>query len=274
MRACTKINRSGGANKAERFEAAVKDYLEAAYALEAKIYECVQTLQSKQITLSIVESLRLKNALYFHDHLIGHIDLVERRLLKGEMIDHEEKVFSLFEPHTDLIKKGKANAPVEFGRRLLVSTQQDGLILDYKVMGSGSETAEVVPLADRLLSSYGEGNLKAISFDKGFSSQEDRELLELYIPEVVLPKKGRRSQADRQRESAPPWRKRKNAHSAVESDINCLEHHGLDRCPDKGFAGYKRYVGLGVLAYNLHKIGARILRNQTASDPPAIKKAA
>ena len=61
-------------------------------------------------------------------------------------------------------------------------------------------------------------------------------------------KKGRRSQADLERERAPIWRKRKNAHSAVESDINCLEHHGLDRCPDKGFAGYKRYVGLGVLA--------------------------
>ncbi len=148
------------------------------------------------------------------------------------------------------------------------------MILDYKIMGSGSETAEVVPLADRLLNRYGEGNLKGISFDKGFSSQEDRELLELYIPEVVLPKKGCRSQADLQRERAPIWRKRKAAHSAVESDINCLEHQGLDRCPDKGFAGYKRYVGLGVLAYNLHKIGARILRNQSSADPAQRKKAA
>ena len=274
MRACGKINRSGGANKAERLETAVKDYLEAAYALEAKIYECIETLRTRELSLSITESLRLENAGYFHDHLIGHIDLVTRRLLKGETIGHEEKVFSLFEPHTDLIKKGKSRPAVEFGRRLLVSTQQDGLILDYKVMGSGSETAEVVPLADRLLNRYGEENLKSISFDKGFSSQEDRELLELYIPEVILPKKGHRSQADRQRESAPIWRKRKDAHSAVESNINCLEHHGLDRCPDKGFAGYKRYVGLGVLAYNLHKIGARILRNQAESDPPQSKKAA
>ena len=274
MRAFSKINKNGGPNKAERLNAAVTDYLEAAYALEAKVYECIEVLQSKEVTLSITESLHLSNALYFHDHLIRHIDLVERRLIKREKIPHEEKVFSLFEPHTELIKKGKSHPAEEFGRRLLVSTQQDGLILDYKIMGSGSETAEVVPLADRLLKSYGEGNLKGISFDKGFSSQEDRELLELYIPEVVLPKKGRRSQADLQRERAPIWRKRKDAHSAVESDINCLEHHGLDRCPDKGFAGYKRYVGLGVLAYNLHKIGARILRNQTAADPPPIKKAA
>lgn len=274
MRAFSKINKTGGPGKAERLTAAVKDYLEAAYALEAKIYECIETLQSSEVTLSITESLRLSDALYFHDHLIGHIDLVERRLIRKEKIPHEEKVFSLFEPHTELIKKGKSHPAEEFGHRLLVSTQQDGLILDYKIMGSGSETAEVVPLADRLLSRYGEGNLKGISFDKGFSSQEDRELLELYIPEVVLPKKGRRNQADRQRESAPIWRKRKNAHSAVESDINCLEHHGLDRCPDKGFRGYKRYVGLGVLSYNLHKIGARILLGQSSVDPPQRKKAA
>ena len=48
---------------------------------------------------------------------------------------------------------------------------------------------------------------------------------------------------------------KKGKHSAVESNINCLEHHGLDRCPDKGLAHYKAYAGLGVLAYNLHKIG-------------------
>ena len=274
LRTCAKVKKGGGANKAERLESAVKDYLEAAYALEAKIYECIETLQSKEVTLSIVESMRLQTALYFHDHLIRHLDLVERRLIKGEEIPHQEKVFSLFEPHTDLIRKGKAWATEEFGRRLLLSTQQDGLILDYKIMGSGSETAEVVPLADRLLNSHGEGNLRSISFDKGFSSQQDRELLELYIPEVVLPKKGRRNQADLQRERAPIWRKRKDAHSAVESDINCLEHHGLDRCPDKGFAGYKRYVGLGVLAYNLHKIRARILVNQFAADPPGWRSAA
>jgi len=274
MRTCSKVNRSGGANKAERLKAAVEDYLEAAYALEAKIYECIETLQTPEIVLSFTQGVQLSNALYFHDHLIRHIDLVDRRFLKGEEIPHEEKVFSLFEPHTALIKKGKTNPEVEFGRRLLVSTQSDGLILDYKVMGNGSETAEVVPVADRLMNNYGEENLQSISFDKGFSSQADRELLELYIPEVILPKKGRRNQADQQRESALPWRKRKNAHSAVESDINCLEHHGLNRCLDRGFDGYKRYVGLGVLAYNLHKIGARLILNESSADPPKRRKAA
>ena len=55
------------------------------------------------------------------------------------------------------------------------------------------------------------------------------------------------------------WRKLKARHCAVESEINSLEHHGLDRCPDKGLNGYKRYVGFGILAYNLHKVGTALL---------------
>ena len=91
--------------------------------------------------------------------LIKHIDLVERRLVNEETIAHEEKVFSLFEPHTELIKKGKTMPPVEFGHRFLVSTDQFQLVVDYKVMEGGSEGAEIIPVADRLLNRFGEGSL-------------------------------------------------------------------------------------------------------------------
>ena len=97
-----------------------------------------------------------------------HLDLVGRRLLKGETIPREEKVCSLFEPHTQWIRKGKRNA---------------------------AEAAE----------------------------EHQADYIEL-----------------------------RHAHSAVESNINSLEHHGLDRCPDKGFHGYQRTTGLGVIAYNLN----------------------
>jgi len=125
-------------------------------------------------------------------------------------------------------------------------------------MDGGSESNETIPMADRLLNRYGEDQILSISSDKGFSSEENRQLLELYIPEVILPKKGRLNAADKARQLDPDWQRRKDAHSAVESDINCLEQHGLDRCPDKGYHGYKRYTGLGVLAYNLHKIGNQL----------------
>lgn len=251
----------GGANKAERVEATVRSYLRTAADLEDKINTTLLALRSKELTLA--QSVRLQQADYFHTQLIRHMDLLERRVLRGETIPHEEKVFSLFEEHTELIKKGKVMPPVEFGHRLLISTEQHGLIVDYKIMGPGSETAESVPNADRLLRRFGEGSIRSLSFDKGFSSEGDRELIGLYIPEVIMPKKGRKNQADQERESTPRWKKLRNRHSAVESNINSLEHHGLNRCPDKGLAGYHRYVGFGILAYNLHKIGAKLLANQS-----------
>ena len=250
----------GGANKAVRVQSAVRDYLDAAGALEEKINAGIIALRGEALTL--LESLTLDQADRFHTHLIRHMDLLERRVINGETIPHEEKVFSLFEEHTELIKKGKVMPPVEFGHRLLISTEQHGFILDYKRMGPGSESAEAVPSADRLLGRFGAGSIRSMSFDKGFSSQADRELLELYIPEVIMPKKGRKGENESARESTPRWKKLRNTHSAVESDINSLEHHGLNRCPDKGLNGYDRYVGFGVLAYNLHKIGAKLLAKQ------------
>ena len=258
MRACDRAACGGGANKAQRVLETAQEYLDRAYALEEKVNQCVEQLRGQP--LSVLTLTSLERIGYFHEMLIKHIDLVDRRLVQGEAIPHEEKVFSLFEPHTELIKKGKAMPPIEFGHRFLVTTEQQyGLVVDYKVMEGGSESGEIVPLVDRLLNRFGEDAIGSLSTDKGFSSREDRELLELYIEQVIMPKKGRRSRVDKERERAKPWVRLKNKHSAIESDINSLEHHGLDRCPDKGLNGYKRFTGLGILAYNLHKIGAELL---------------
>ena len=262
-RACERIVSRGGPNKVERMLKAVQDYLEKAYALEKKVNESIILLKFK--SLIIIDLQVLSEVGYFHEMLIKHIDLIERRLVNQETIAHEEKVFSLFEPHTELIKKGKTMPPVEFGHRLLVSTDQFQLVVDYRVMEGGSEGAEIIPVADRLLNRFGEGSLASLSTDKGFSSKEDRELLELYIDKVMMPKKGRKNALEEEREREPRWLKLKDQHSEVESNINSLEHHGLDRCPDKGLNGYKRYAGLGILAYNLHRIGKGLLEETAAT---------
>jgi hypothetical protein len=271
-RACERIASKGGPNKAERLLKAVQDYLEKAYALEEKVNESV--IELKRLPLGLLEMNTLTEVEYFHDMLIKHIDLVERRLVKQEPIAHEEKVFSLFEPHTELIKKGKTMPPVEFGHRFLVTTDQFQLVIDYKVMEGGSEGAEIIPVADRLLLRFGEDSIASLSTDKGFSSKEDRELLELYIDAVMMPKKGKRSALETEREREPQWLKLKDRHSEVESNINSLEHHGLDRCPDKGLNGFKRYAGLGVLAYNLHRIGKSLLESAVESKTRGRKKKA
>ena len=99
-------------------------------------------------------------------------------------------------------------------------------------------------------------NVYSHSFDKGFFSKDNLATLQsIAIEQVILPKKGRHNKADKARESNPTFKQLRNAHSAVESNINMLEHHGLNRCMDKGIKGYKRCVGLSVLAYNLHVLG-------------------
>ncbi len=83
-----------------------------------------------------------------------------------------------------------------------------------------------------------------------------------YTTQAVLPKRGRHNKEDKERESSKSFKQLRRAHSAVESNINMLEHHGLNRCVDKGLHGYKRNVGLSVLAYNLHIIGNHLIQQQ------------
>ena len=206
--------------------------------------------------------LKLDEARYFHEMLVKHIDLVERRLIQKETIPHEEKVFSLFEPHTEWIVKGKSRPPVELGHKILITTDQHQLVIDYKVMEKSQDDQETLPLARRLFENYGEDCFESMSFDKGFSRVRDRQELEEQVPLVIMPKKGKLSGEDQERESARKFVRFKNRHSAIESNINSLEHHGLNRCPDKGLNGYKRYAGFGILAYNLHRIGAQLLKKK------------
>ena len=253
----------GGAHKEKRVRQAVREYLEAGRQLCEKVGASLLSLCDQGALESHWEGLA-----YFQGMLDKHLDLVERRLIHEEKIPAAEKVFSLFEPHTEWIQKGKPRPNVELGHRLLIATDQNGLVQDYDVPVGGMDVDQSVPVADRLLGRYGAGSVASLSFDKGFTRAEDRELLSLYVPTVVMPKRGKKNAEETQRESEKKFVALRRAHSAVESDINALEHHGLNRCLDVGLEGYRRYVGYGVLAFNLHVIGRRLLELNRASLEP------
>jgi hypothetical protein len=80
---------------------------------------------------------------------------------------------------------------------------------------------------------------------------------------VVLPRKGRLSEAEQEAQAQPEFMRLRRQHSAVESAINALEVHGLDRCPDHGMVGFERYVALAVVGRNVQRLGA-LLRAQEA----------
>ncbi len=272
QRECAKISRSGGRDREKRLQKAVKEYLKTSGELASKVAASIARIEA--VSTSPVVAYQLVEIQYFEEMLEKHMDLVKRRLLKGEIIPGEEKVYSLFERHTEWINKGKHRPEVELGHPLLVTSEQHELIIDYKVLEQSSDVKETLGLAQRLVDRYGAGEIGSLSMDKGFSKEADRELLESYIEEVIMPKRGRANQHSRARESTRRYVQLRAQHQAIESNINSLEHHGLKRCPDKGLHGFKRYVGLGILAYNLHKVGERLQQLKSTGKKPACKKRA
>ena len=181
-RSTCKVAPGGCAGQEARVRQAVREYVTTGYELAAKVQASLLGLCDQAVELPHWEALA-----YFHAMLVKHLDLVERRLLRDEKIPAAEKIFSLFEPHTEWIQKGKQRPNVELGHRLLIATDQHGLIQDYDVPVGGADVDQSVPVADRLLQRYGPGSLASLSFDKGFTRAEDRELLSLYVPTVVMP---------------------------------------------------------------------------------------
>jgi transposase, IS5 family len=238
---------------------AVKAYLKAALSLKERFEAIIKTPPfvpgyEEQIKVIILQLS------HYCKYTGTFCDQIERRLIKGEIIATEEKVFSIFEPHTEWITKGKQNKKVELGLLTMITTDQHQFIVDYKVMEKERDQAQVEALLKRVDKNFPSIKISSHSFDKGYYSKDNKKTLdESKVEQAILPKKGRHNQEDKERESNPEFKKLRRRHSAVESNINMLEHHGLNRCMDKGLRGFKRYVGLSVLAYNLHIIGNALL---------------
>src|SRR3989339_901765 len=202
MRISTKALFGGGRNKEEAAKDRVKRYLGLARGLSEKIEASMLAIYERVLSINQVEvyAVKIESMEYFHGMLNKHRDLVERRVIRGEQIPVGEKVYSLFEPHTEWLYKGKSNKRVELGHNILVASDQWGFIVDHQVVEKQADVSLAISLADRLLSRYGEGTLKSISFDKGFYKKENKELLSLYIPEVIMPKTCPRENGEGQEE--------------------------------------------------------------------------
>ena len=196
----------------------------------------------------------------FMEHAIRQIDQTKRRVIVGEVIPHAEKVFSIFEPHTEWISKGKAGVPVELGVKVCILEDQHQFILHHQVMQKKTDDQVTVSMVEEAKKRF--PDLNACSFDKGFHSQTNQSALKDQLELVALPRKGKLSQQAQAVEQSEEFIKARRKHSAVESAINALEVHGLDMCPDHGIAGFKRYVALAVVARNIHRIGEILWRQE------------
>ena len=262
MRAVGKVCSSGGRGKEQRIKNAVRSYLSKARALQDKLERSKEDLPTGDV-IDVLIHLELDR---YMELLDKHIDLLERRLIKGEQIPHEEKVFSIFEDYTEWITKGKLHPNVELGKKLAITTDQYDLIVDYRIMEHQSDPEIIKELAGHLTALF---SIKSWSFDKGFWHKDNKAILETCVEKVVMPKKGKCNKIEQAEEDHRSFKLLRNRHSAVESNISELECRGLDWCPDRGYGNFKRYIGLAVATYNLRRIGQELIviqRRQQKAD--------
>lgn len=188
------------------------------------------------------------------------IEQTIRRVFQDEKVPANEKIVSIFEPHTAIIRRGKAGKPVEYGRKVWLDEVEGGIVSRWEVLeGNPSDTDQWVPSLDAHQQLFGKPPTQA-SADRGvFSADNEAEAKRRKIKRVVLPKPGQKSEQRRQREQQPWFRKARRWHAGVEGRISVLKRcHQLDRCLNHGEAGFQRWVGWGVIAHNLKKIGSTV----------------
>lgn len=271
------IHRKKGKNYKDRLINGVSIYLSKCEELKGKVEKSIEELKVLGLKDSMLAAL-LELLVYYHNYLVKHIDLVDRRIIQGEKIPHNEKVFSIFEPHVEWIQKGKENRKVELGHNVLITSDQYHFIVDHQVVIGSADTCLPIPLSKRLQEQFKENyKLQSISFDRGFYSLLAKKALSKIFKEVVMPKRGKKTVKQEEEEGAESFVARRRKHSAVEANINELEHTGANKVLDKGLDGFKNYVAWSVLSYNLKRLGKLLLEEElleTATTPSNSRKKA
>jgi len=256
----TKVNRlkhssSKNQDKREERTLIIKEaYMAYLDLCESFLEKVLMTIIEIQKTgTSIIIDVKLMSLNRFMEHARRQIDQIRRRVIEGETIPHDEKIFSIFEEHTEWISKGKAGVPQELGLKVCIVRDQFGFILYHHVMQKETDDKAAVFVVKETQSRF--DNIKQVSFDKGFYTPDNKKELQEMLDLVVMPKKGKLSEAEKAEEYSEEFLKARRQHPVVESSINALENHGLDKCRSHGLHGFKRYAALAVLARNIQIIG-------------------
>jgi IS5 family transposase len=187
----------------------------------------------------------------------------KRRVLEEQTVPNSEKLFSIFETHTQLYKRGKTAEPVQFGRQALVYEDAAGFIVHAHLLPRDVNDADVVVEQTRALQKRLGGRIRQASFDRGFHTPENQLALAKIIPHPCLPKPGATQAAEQEREATVQFHQSRQRHPGIESAINALQAgNGLERCRDRTETGFSRYLQLGVLGRNLHVLGKILLARQ------------
>lgn len=176
-----------------------------------------------------------------------------RRVIEGEMPPPDEKLYSLFEAHTEMILRGKAGKPIEFGHKILLAQTGQKFIHHYQVLEKRVEDPDLLPGTLAAHQALFAQDPALAAADKGFyTGMNQIAELEKKIATVSIAKKGRRTAAEYRRETRPAFIAGQRFRAGCEGSISVLKRaFKLGKCFFKGFKNYAASVGLAVLCHNL-----------------------
>jgi transposase, IS5 family len=169
----------------------------------------------------------------------------------------EGKILSLFEPSTEIIRKGKAGKPNEFGKMVKLQEAENQIVIDYEVYGQRPSDSDLLIAAIEIHQARLGRTPRLVAADAGFYSAKNEAAAKARgVKRVCIPNRSTKS-PERKREQKKRWfRNGQKWRTGCEGRISVVKRrHGLDRCRYKGFVGMKRWVGLGVIADNIINIG-------------------
>jgi hypothetical protein len=200
-------------------------------------------------------------------------ELARRRVLEGETIRNSEKLFSIFETHTQLYKRGKVGEPIQFGRLVLVFEDGVGFITHHHILPRDKGDRDVVVAQTRRAQKCHQGKIRRGSFDRGFHSPRIQDELAKILAHPCVPMPGSKQAAEQEKTASVEFRNSRQSHPGIESAIGALQSgNGLKRCRDRGEKGFERYIGLGVLGRNLHVLGKLLIAREAPHSKAAYSR--
>ncbi len=193
------------------------------------------------------------------------MDTARRRVLLGETVTNSDKLFSVFEPHTQLYRRGKAGEPIQSGRQVLVYEDAAGFIVHRSLMKRDQCDSEVAVAETKTVQRRFTNRVQRLSFDRGFHSPENQDQRSDLVPNLCLPKPGAKQSVKQLSDADEDFLAAQQNHPGVESVIGALQNgNGLERCRDHSEIGFERYMSLAIPGRNLHTLGRMLI---AAADP-------
>jgi IS5 family transposase len=183
-----------------------------------------------------------------------------RRVVAGEAVPATEKLVSLFEPHTCIIRRGKVRQPTEFGRKVWLDEVEGGIISRYAVLaGNPADAQQGAPSLTQHRRLFGRPPTVFATDRGGYSAANERLAQQAGVAYVALPQPGAKSPARVAHEQQRWFRRAQRFRAGGEGRISVLKRRGsLGRCRDKGEDGFRRWIGWGVITANLRTIARAV----------------